>query len=283
MRPPVPYFGGKQQIAAQIVSYFPAHAHYVEPFAGGLSVLLAKPVSAMETINDLDGDVVAFWRVLRDRPDDLQRVCALTPHARAEHTASRERGGVDDLERARRVWVALTQGRASQLMRTGWRFNLDPGRSPAPTVGYLDGYLARMPATWRWLRRVSLECRPAVDVIEAYGACPGVLLYVDPPYLGRVRGSTTGYQVEMRDEASHVELASALRECAASVVVSGYPDPLYEDLYAGWDRVELDARTGQGNNARGARAGARRAGARTEVLWSNRSLARQGELDLEQA
>lgn len=279
MRPPVPYFGGKQLLADAIVSYLPAHEHYVEPFAGGLSVLLAKGVSAMETVNDLDGDIVAFWRVLRDRPDDLARACALTPHARAELAGARERGDVDEVERARRVWVCLTQGRGGQLMRTGWRFNIAPGRSPVPMIGYLDGYLSRMPQVCRRLRRVSLECRPALEVIEAYGACPGVLLYVDPPYLGRSRGSTTAYRHEMRDEASHRELADALTRCAAAVVLSGYPDPVYDDLYAGWDRVELRAHTGQGNNA-DPRAGARD-GARTEVLWSNRTLARQGVLDLD--
>lgn len=84
LAPPMAYFGGKQRIAERIVALFPPHRHYVEPYAGSLSVLLAKAPAKLETVNDLDGDLVTFWRMLRDRPDELIRVCALTPHSRAE-------------------------------------------------------------------------------------------------------------------------------------------------------------------------------------------------------
>ncbi len=69
--PPMAYFGGKTRLAARIVELLPPHEHYVEPFAGSLAVLLAKPLSRMETVNDLDGDIMTFWRVLRDRPEEL--------------------------------------------------------------------------------------------------------------------------------------------------------------------------------------------------------------------
>src|SRR5690606_27445667 len=101
---PFAYYGGKTTLADKIVQLLPEHDHYVEPFAGSLAVLLAKPRSAMETVNDLDGDLMTFWRVLRDRPEDLARVCSLTPHSRAEHQAAYDLGVADDLERARRVW-----------------------------------------------------------------------------------------------------------------------------------------------------------------------------------
>lgn len=132
MKPPFTYFGGKTRIAGQIAALLPAHEHYVEPFAGSLAVLLAKPPSMMETVSDLDGDLMNFWRVLRDRPHDLERACALTPHSRAEHQGSYE-PAADDLERARRIWIRLTQGRSGQHhLRTGWRYyqrrKRDPGR-----------------------------------------------------------------------------------------------------------------------------------------------------------
>jgi DNA adenine methylase len=116
MKPPFTYFGGKTAIAERIVSLLPPHEHYVEPFAGSLAVLLAKPPSAMETVNDLNCDLMIFWRVLRDQLADLERVCALTPHSRAERNAAYE-SAPDDLERARRVWVTLTQGRGGHLGR----------------------------------------------------------------------------------------------------------------------------------------------------------------------
>ncbi|MGW2090554.1 DNA adenine methylase, partial [Streptomyces sp. NPDC001880] len=90
MKSPVPYFGAKGRTAPWIVSVLPAHQHYVEPYCGGLSVLLAKQPSPMETVNDLDRELVTFWRVLRDRPADLIRACALTPHSRDELAAAHE-------------------------------------------------------------------------------------------------------------------------------------------------------------------------------------------------
>lgn len=85
MKPPFAYYGGKTRIADQITALLPPHKHYVEPFAGSLAVLLAKTPSRMETVNDLDNRLMTFWRVLRERPDELIRVCALTPHSRVEY------------------------------------------------------------------------------------------------------------------------------------------------------------------------------------------------------
>jgi DNA adenine methylase len=261
MMPPIGYYGGKTRIAGRIAALLPAHGHYVEPFAGSLAVLLAKPPSHMETVNDLDGDLMTFWRVLRDRPADLEAACALTPHARAEHQAAYQPAD-DDLERARRVWVLLTQGRGHTLGRTGWRFHADPSGSDLSMPGYLRGYVGRIAPAAARLALVSLECRPALEVISAYGRHPGTLIYADPPYVGTARNST-GYRHEMTREADHRDLAAALRACRAAVMLSGYASPLYDELYAGWHRHEIRAHTGNGTGDK----------TRTEVLWSNRPLA----------
>jgi DNA adenine methylase len=129
LRPPFAYYGGKTKLAGTIAALLPDHLHYVEPFAGSLAVLLAKPRSRMETVNDLDGALINFWRVLRDRPLELARVCALTPHSRAEWEACADLDTGDDLEQARRVWVRLSQGRSGRFYRAGWRHL--PGTAPA--------------------------------------------------------------------------------------------------------------------------------------------------------
>lgn len=263
--PPFAYFGGKLRLADRIVDLLPAHHHYVEPFAGSLAVLLAKPRSRMETVNDLDGDLMTFWRVLRDRPDELALQMALTPHARAEYAVGLDidGAGTDDLERARRVWVKLAQGRGGTLRRTGWRYYQGPA-SNYSFPEYLAAYVNRVPACAERLAGVSLECRPALELIEVYGKHPEVLLYCDPPYLGSTRSAN--YKHEMTGDDQHRELAGRLRDSAAAVVLSGYPSPLYEDLFAGWHRIELAAWTGNG-----IRNGATKTdGRRTEVLWSNR-------------
>lgn len=257
VKPPLVYYGGKTAIAGRIAGLLPAHEHYVEPFAGSLAVLMAKRPSRMETVNDLDGELMTFWRVLRDRPGDLARVCAATPHARAEHAAAYE-PAAGELEQARRVWVRLTQGRGGTLRRTGWRHYVDPSTSTS-MPGYLSGYVARMTPAAERLANVSLECRPALEVIAAYGAYPRVLLYVDPPYLACTR-TGVNYRCEMAREQEHRELAAALVGCRAAVVVSGYDDPLYRQFYAGWHRREIPTATGQ----------AGRWSARTEVVWFNR-------------
>lgn len=288
MKPPFPYFGGKGVHGPRIAAMLPSHGHYVEPYCGSLAVLLAKSPAPHETVNDLDRSLMTFWRVLRERPADLERVCALTPHSLAEFTDAEipderatpvwEPGGprmvepepVDELEVARRVWVRLTQGRAGAFRATGWRHYVAPAGSTS-MPDYLDGYTGRMAAAAKRLHRVSLECRPALEVVGWYGRDPGVLLYVDPPYLRSTRNSG-GYRHEMT-EADHVELAAALRQAKASAVLSGYPSPLYDDLYDGWHRTEFTSGTGQN---------AETWGNRIEVLWSNRPFPQGSLFDMDQ-
>jgi DNA adenine methylase len=267
VKSPVPYFGGKQSIADWIVRLLPDHDHYVEPFCGGLSVLFAKRPSRMETVNDLDGELMTFWRVLRDRPDELLRACLLTPHSRAELEATWE-PTEDDIELARRIWCRLAQGRSGTLRRTGWRHYIDPAGSSTSMPGYLEAYVLRLASAAERLRGVSLEALPALDLIGKYGKHSRALLYVDPPYLGSTRGWGRNYRHEMKDEAEHRELAAALADCKATVVLSGYDSPLYADLYAGWHRSETSATTGNAKTNRD----------RTEVLWSNTPLGDQLDL-----
>lgn len=277
--PPFAYFGGKTTLASRIVAVLPEHEHYCEPFAGGMSVLLAKRPSTMETVNDLDGRLMTFWRVLRERPEDLARACALTPHSRAEYLEVLEdvdaadphrEDSHDELEVARRVWVRLSQGRGGTQRRTGWRNYVVPRGSSIGMPGYLEAYVDRMAPAAARLANVSLECRPALDLIEQYGdVAEGMVLYVDPPYLGSVR-SGRNYLVEMSGEAEHLELIEALLRCRAQVVLSGYDSPLYLEAFRAWDRLTFRATTN--GDATGARAD------RTEVLWSNRSLARPAGL-----
>ncbi len=269
LRTPIGYYGAKTLIAPSIVAAFPDHTHYVEPYGGSLAVLLAKRRSPLETVNDLDESLMTFWRVLRDQPDELNRVCALTPHAREEHrVAAFEDGEFSDLEIARRVFVQLNQGRAATLRRwAGWRHHAKYDGSASSLPARLDRYLDRMPPAAARLRSVSLEFRPAFDIIEYFGQHPEVLIYADPPYLASTRSTSLHYRYEMRDEHDHRDLADLLSDCRASVVVSGYDSPLYRELYDGWYTQLIPTGTTRG----GAWA------ARTEVLWSNRP-PRQGEL-----
>lgn len=276
MKPPFPYYGGKMTIASRIAAALPTHDHYVEAYAGSLAVLLAKTPAKMETVNDLDRAIVTLWRVLRDQPDDLIRACALTPHSRAEHADAvhpdeRNREDLSDLETARRVWVRLTQGRSGAMAPTGWRYYQNPAGSSTSFPRYMAGYVDRMPPAAQRIAAVSLECRPAVEMVEVYGQHAGVLIYADPPYPYSTRTGGSHYRHEMGTEKQHRELAEALHGAVASVVLSGYDCPLYDELYAGWERLEISAFTGNG--------GTRKTGSRTEVLWSNRAMTQQMQFE----
>ena len=264
LKPPFAYYGGKTALASDIAALLPKHEHYVEPFAGSLAVLLAKAPSTGETVNDLDGDLVTFWRVLRDQPDELQRVAMLTPHSREELAISGNLDDCNDLERARRVWVRLTQSRSHSMKPTGWWYRKAPtGHAPAD---YVKSYADRMDAIGERLSRVSIENRDAVEMIEDYGSESSVCIYADPPYLGSTRAAN--YGVEMLEDELHVRFGEACNNAKAAVVVSGYASPLYEDIFAGWHRMELKAPTRLSGTA-----------AENEVLWSNRPFATQTAFD----
>jgi len=240
VRAPIRYHGGKWLLADWIVRHFPRHQSYVEPYGGGASVLLHKAPAEVETYNDLDHDVVNFFRVLRDDPTRLVRAIELTPFARAEFTVSWL--PVDDpIERARRFYVRSWQARGmgEGVVETGWRIARRPSRWQAPCrewteIDHLYGVAER-------LHGVQIECDQALAVMQRYDG-PDTLIYLDPPYLPEtLTGPRTArtYSVGM-DSDDHAELAAAACQLEGYVIVSGYPSELYGDLYEarGWQRVE---------------------------------------------
>lgn len=253
----VRYHGGKVRIADKIVGLFPRHDCYVEPFGGGAAVLLSKPRARVEVYNDLDGDMVALFRALRDSPEDLAAAVAATPFAREEYERAYSETD-DDIERARRVLVKshFAHGggsiHASSHRRSGFR-GVGLREGPLPVHGWMN-----MPATVRIaaerMRGVIIEQRPAVDVMAACDR-PDVVHYIDPPYLPETRSSDKRYRHEMT-VAEHEEMLRAVRGLRGSVVLSGYASALYDEALHGWRRIEIKTR-------------ADRAVERTEVLWCN--------------
>jgi len=250
----MPYAGGKQNLAHRIVALMPPHLHYVEPFAGALSVLLAKAPSHMETANDADREIMTFWRVLRDDPEGLERMCALTPHSRVEYMDSRRPGqGGTDLDVAWRVWVRLTQGRGGRSNGTsGWR--AVHGGNSTSLAKYLEGYTSRIAPVADRLKNVSLECGDALQIIAHYDR-PETLFYIDPPYLDSTRFAGM-YAVEMGTMAQHSDLLNLLAGCRGKVILSGYRSQLYDKMLSGWTRIDMDAYCMTGEK-------------RTESVWLN--------------
>lgn len=284
MKPVVPYYGSKNRLAPWIVGMFPDHRVFVEPFAGSAQVLLAKPRCPHEVINDLDGGVVAFHRMLRDAPDELEFRCRLTPYARDEYAAADpDEEGISDLERARRFWVRCSQGYGglSDASKAGFAVSIAQNSNDAQTAqSRVNGFAA----VARRLSGVVIEQRDALEVIAAYDVPDGVI-YVDSPYLGTTRTSVRDgrrprgdYAHEFHTPEDHHELAEVLGACTATVFVSGYPSPLYDELYGMWDRAEREVvRTTSNGRGSGTRPYA------TEVVWSNRPIRTQLTLGQEVA
>lgn len=254
-RPVLRYHGGKWRLAPWVIAHFPPHRVYVEPFGGAASVLIRKSRSRIEVYNDLDGEVVNVFRVLRDpeRASALERLLRLTPFARSEYKAAWE-PSVESVEQARRSLVKAWMGFGSGALthrHAGFRVAISERRHTAKEWA---GFATQLSAFVERLRGVVVEERQALDVVRKYDA-PDAVLYVDPPYLAQTRGPRHRYRHEMDDD-QHRELASALRSAAGAVVVSGYESPLYSELYVGWE-----TRTHHAVDARSR--------ARVETLWLN--------------
>jgi len=230
IRPPVRWRGAKWRVGPWILEHFPPHELYVEPFAGSGSLLFQKEPARFECINDLDGDVVTFFRVLRERKEALVNALMLTPYAREELRACLK-PAKDDLERARRFFTRCHLGRGNASRPSGFRpqktsygWNADVVRR-FRALDHLDAAAER-------LRLVQIECLPALEVIRRFDH-PGALFYVDPPYLGEARNPHL-YTREMMGKREHRELAVLLRSLRGMVVLSGAPSSLYAELYGDW-------------------------------------------------
>lgn len=261
-RPVLRWHGGKWMLAPWIIEHFPPHRIYVEPFGGAASVLLRKARSYAEVYNDLDGEVVNLFRVLRG-PEafELVRQIRLTPFARDEFNAAYDEA-VEPLEMARRLIIRSFMGFGSDgatvPYRTGFRANSRrSGTTPAHDwANYPDALLAVIDR----LSGVVIERRDALAVMSAHDG-PETLHYVDPPYLPETRtsgarGPSGGVYRHELDPDDHSALLEGLKRLSGMVVLSGYPSALYDDALTGWRRIERKAL------ADGARE-------RTEVLWIN--------------
>lgn len=240
------WYGGKFSHLDWLLPLLPEAHHYCEPFAGSAAVLLNRSPAPVETYNDIDGEVVNFFQVLREDPEDLTRLIALTPFSREEfYLAVTSTGsGLSRLERARRFYVRARQARTglAQTATLG-RWANCKNTSRAGMSGVISrwfGGIESLSEIGARLLRVQIENRPATDVIRLYDG-PGTLFYCDPPYLHETRGDTKAYGFEM-DEEHHRDLAVTLHRISGKAAISGYRCALMDKLYKGWRRFDADGK-----------------------------------------
>jgi len=240
------WYGGKFSHLKWLLPLLPQCHHYCEPFAGSAAVLLNRDPSPVETYNDLDGEVVNFFRVLRDDKQKLVEAIGLTPFSREEfHGALHGGHGLAAVERARRFFVRARQTRTglAQTASLG-RWANCKNTSRAGMSGAVSRWLGSvedLPHIALRLLRVQIENRPAPDVIRLYDS-PRTLFYCDPPYVHSTRGDRKAYGYEM-DDQGYRELAGVLRAAAGMVALSGYRCDLLDTLFQGWACAEAPAKT----------------------------------------
>lgn len=271
--------GAKWRLVDWYVAHLPARRVYIEPFFGSGAVLFNKPRAPTEVVSDLDDRVVALFKVLRDRPADLERALRLTPWARAEWEECRRwrldaedgDGALEDLERARRFLVESWQSHGLRsLSRSGWRHDGPSGRRGRSVAMEWADLPARIEAAARRLQGVHIESRPALDVLARYDG-PEVVAFVDPPYPAvTARGKRDRlYRHEMLAADEHAELLAALVQREGPVLACSYRNELYDAtlLGGGWSVVEAQTVAEHGN-------------VRREALYLSPAATRDGQLDL---
>jgi len=265
-RPALRYFGGKWRLAPWIIGHFPDHVCYVEPFCGAASVFLRKRPAQFEVINDLDGEVVNFFRMLRDRTDEFIYAIQATPYSRREYELAWEWENIgselDPLERARLFYIRSWQGWAFREAQRGrgdvvvyptWRIQHSNNRGKSVITDW--NKVDHLPALAGRLKMAFIENDDAIDIIGRYDR-PETLFYLDPPYLSELRSERwrRAYHCEV-DRDYHVRLLDLLMEIRGMAIISGYPSGLYNETLAGWHRFETRSRTTNTSNPT------------TEVIW----------------
>ncbi|HVB59603.1 MAG: DNA adenine methylase [Ktedonobacteraceae bacterium] len=262
------WYGGKFSHLDWLLPLLPKTTHFCEPFGGSAAVLLNREPSPIETYNDLDSEIVNFFRVLREQKEALIEAIGLTPFSREEFELAITPlpQDISDLERARRFFIRARQ------VRTGLAQTASAGRwancvltSRAGMAGAVSRWLGSVEGLSeivQRLLRVQIENAPAIDVINRYDS-EETLFYCDPPYPHSSRGDSRAYGYEMTDE-EHRELACVLHNVKGKVALSSYHCDIMDELYSGWRRIEAEPK-----NCHSIKK------LRTEVLWVNYELERE--------
>ncbi len=231
---------------------------FPEPFCGGASIFFQKSPSPIETLNDLNSNVITFFEVLHQSPEELINWIQLTPYSRQVwENAHNTRADASKLEIARDFYIRsrMSFDSGEGKWKSGWRYMKNNRRGKTVTQEWND--VTMLWAAANRLKDAQLENDDALDVIRRFDG-PETLFYIDPPYMFDTRHSNEEYYAFEMTDIEHIVLGKLLQQVKGMVILSGYDHPLYQQLYADWAFVEKPART-NGNHKS------------TECLWINPS------------
>ncbi len=259
---PIRRNGGKTHIAKRVINHFPNAYHYAEPFfgAGGMFFSIPQDLYQVRSFNDIDDLVIALFKEIRDNPNELQRICEMTPYADQELKEAfkqKDNKQLTNLEKARIAWIIGRMAFATHS--NGWWYNngTQAGNVSQSTVSKCDQLLEYA----KFIRLAQIHNRDALEYIDCVDG-PDTLFYCDPPYVTDTKQSKVTYLNEFSDE-DHRKLAAKLHSVQGKVCISGYPSELYNELYGTWRRIDINAHS---------HMAAGRAGddsERVECIWMN--------------
>lgn len=269
LKAPFGYYGCKQRLSSRIVAELPPHNAWVEAFCGSAAVTLAKKPAPIEIINDINGEIVNFFRQLRENTASLKRLIALTPYSRQELELSRlPADRVSDLERARRFFVRAMMAINGSFGEAKGGFSFSNSYSRAgkeARVSRWNSSVEHLEKVAVRLGRVRIENRDALKLFQDFADRPATLVYFDPPYLGdRMRG----YDFDQTSIDYHERLLAAAVKAKCMIFISGYGNELYDSYLTarrGW-QMRLIETTTRGHNGKDTD--------RVEVIWSNNAFRR---------
>ena len=264
MKAVVKYPGSKWTLADWIISFFPEHHSYLEPFFGSGAVLFNKPRSNIETVNDLDGNVVNLFECMRTDPEKMARSIYLTPYAREVYEKAFSKEPEEPFEKALNFYRRLNMGHGFRTngQKVGWKNDVQ-GRERAYAAADWVKLPERILQVAERLRGVQIENMDAVKLIRRFNH-KNVLIYCDPPYVLQTRNGKQ-YCCEMED-SQHERLLDVLEAHRGPVLLSGYDSPLYSRRLQGWKRAEAVSYSQVGSKKK-------------EVLWMN--FEPDGQMELE--
>lgn len=262
MNSPIKYHGGKHYLAKRIIALMPPHTRYLEAYCGGMSVLLNKPFEGIsEYANDLNGELMNFWRVLKSTPDRMLRALWGTPLSQSEFIEATNAKHSGNVERATAFFIRMRMSRQG-IGKDYCTPTSRPRRGMNENVSAWQTAVDGLPEIHERLRRVEVWNVPATEAVRKLD-CEDLLVYADPPYLHETRRSTGEYGGFEMAKSDHIVLLETLSQMKGKFLLSGYAS----DLYAGyerkyfWNRHDFDLP----NNASSAKSKERK----TEIVWSN--------------
>ena len=218
MKTPITYYGGKQTLLKYLLPLIPQHKMYCEPFFGGGAVFFAKPKSEVEVINDINGEIVNFFKVIKTKFPELQSEIKSTLHSRELYKKAMVVYAHPDLftdvKRAWALWVLTNQGFAGMI--GSWGFGKDDSKEAA-LANKRDAFTKEYEDR---LTKVQVENNNAIKVIQR---CDDkeTFIYADPPYIGSDQGHYKGYS-----EDDYRELLNALSKVKGKFLLSSYPSKI---------------------------------------------------------